>query len=217
MTRMVEVDPERIDRWVDGFAARHGEPGWGSAHGSLQLLAADGSVALLHPWSHDGAGNRGTDEAVPRDRSELSAWVSPPHTLGLILVRRGGYAVGLAEAGALVRHHCGTRYVQSRTAAGGWSQQRFARRRGNQADALVEAVALRAREIVAPGRPEVVVVGGDRALFRQVLDDRRLAGLTRLPRRELPDLPDPRLVVLSQALRRGRSVRITLVDHTKMW
>ena len=30
-------------------------------------------------------------------------------------------------------HKVGTRHVQSRTAAGGWSQQRYARRRANQA------------------------------------------------------------------------------------
>lgn len=214
LTRLVEVDPERIPRWVDGFAERHGELRWGRSQGSLELLAADGSVALVHPWGHDGAGEGETGEAVPQARAELAAWVRPPHTLGVVLVRRGGYAVGLAQEGALVRHHCGTRYVQSRTAAGGWSQQRFARRRGNQANALVEAVALRVREIVVPGRPEAVVVGGDRALVRQVLDDRRLAGLTALPRREVPDLPDPRLVVLKEALRRGRSVRIVV---TNMW
>lgn len=212
LTRLVEVDPERIHQWVDGFAARHGEPTWGRVKGSLELLAPDGSVALLHPWGHDGAGEGGAGEAVPRDRAELAAWMRPPHTLGVVLVRRGGYAVGLAEEAALVRHHCGTRYVQSRTAAGGWSQQRFARRRGNQANALVDAVALRVSEVVVPGRPKAVVVGGDRALVRQVLDDRRLVGLVTLPRREVPDLPDPRLVVLKEALRRGRSVRIVVTN-----
>jgi hypothetical protein len=45
-----------------------------------------------------------------------------------------------------------------------------------------------------------------------VLGDPRLAGLTRLPRRELFDLPDPRFAVLKQALRRGRAVRV-LVDE----
>uniref|UniRef100_UPI0023B0BCF6 Vms1/Ankzf1 family peptidyl-tRNA hydrolase n=1 Tax=Segeticoccus rhizosphaerae TaxID=1104777 RepID=UPI0023B0BCF6 len=38
--------------------------------------------------------------------------------------------------------------------------------------------------------------------------DRRLAALARLPRRELWNLPDPRLEVLRQAVERGRSVRI---------
>ncbi len=132
--------------------------------------------------------------------------------LGLVLLRRGGYAVGLARGAALTEHKTGTRYVQSRTAAGGWSQQRFARRRGNQADELARAVAEHALRILPPGIPAGLVVGGDRALVAQVLADDRLAHLARLPRRELYDLPDPRLAVLREALERARSVRVTLTE-----
>ena len=46
--------------------------------------------------------------------------------------RRGGYAVGLASGGGFTASKVGSRHVQSRTAAGGWSQQRFARRRGSR-------------------------------------------------------------------------------------
>jgi hypothetical protein len=102
--------------------------------------------------------------------------------------------------------------VQSRTAAGGWSQHRFARRRDNQADALVLSVVEHARRVVLSSPAEALVVGGDKALVRDVLSDPRLAKLASLPRRELFDLPDPRLVVLKQALRRGRAVRITLTE-----
>jgi len=45
-----------------------------------------------------------------------------------------------------------------------------------------------------------------------VLADARLSRLSQLPRRELFDLPDPRLVVLQRALRRGRAVRIMLSE-----
>ena len=48
--------------------------------------------------------------------------------------------------------------------------------------------------------------------MEKVLADPRLAGLARLPVRGLYDLPDPRLSVLQQALRRGRAVRIRLVE-----
>ena len=102
--------------------------------------------------------------------------------------------------------------MQSRTAAGGWSQQRFARRRDNQADALVGSVIEHTRRVVLACPTDALVVGGDKALVRAVLADPRLAQLARLPRRELFDLPDPRLVVLRQALRRARAVRIVLVD-----
>ena len=66
--------------------------------------------------------------------------------------------------------------------------------------------------MVLPSAPEQLVVGGDRTLVEKVLADPRLAGLARLPVRELYDLPDPRLSVLRQALRRGRAVRIRLVE-----
>jgi hypothetical protein len=49
-------------------------------------------------------------------------------------------------------------------------------------------------------------------LVRGVLADPRLARIALLPRRELFDLPDPKLIVLKQALRRGRAVRILLTE-----
>ncbi len=132
--------------------------------------------------------------------------------LAVVLVRRGGYAVGVAEAGRLTAHKVGTRYVQSRTAAGGWSQQRFARRRANQAEQLVEAAADHAARLLTGVRPSGVVLGGDKALVSALLDDERLAGLRDLPRRELYDLPEPRLAVLERAIERGRAVRVTLEE-----
>jgi hypothetical protein len=100
--------------------------------------------------------------------------------------------------------------VQSRTAAGGWSQQRFARRRANQADGLVDAAAEHAVRLLTGIRPAGVVLGGDKALVAALLDDDRLAGLRDLPRRELYDLPDPRLDVLRRAVERGRAARVTI-------
>ena len=132
--------------------------------------------------------------------------------LAVVLVRRGGYAVGLGRGDRLLRHKVGTRYVQSRTAAGGWSQQRFARRRANQADGLVGAAAEHAVRLLGDLVPAGLVVGGDRALVATLLQDDRLAGIRDLPRRELYDLPDPRLAVLEKALERGRAVRVTIDD-----
>lgn len=198
---MVEIDPGRLDRWIEGFTERHGEPrrstgpGAGESDATLVLSAPDGAVAEVLAWS--------------------PASVALPVRLGLVLVRRGGYAVGRAEGERLTDHYCGTRYVQSRTAAGGWSQQRFARRRGNQADALVDRVAHQAADrLLEPGGPLVdgLVVGGDKALVRQVLEDPLLARLGELPRRGFYDLPDPRLKVLQDTLRRGRATRIRISE-----
>ena len=134
-----------------------------------------------------------------------------PVPLVVLLIRRGGYAVAVSDglgptSPRLVAHKVGTRHVQSRTAAGGWSQQRFARRRGNQADELVRAVRDHAVRLLVPApvgesglSAFALVVGGDRTLVAEVLDDPRLAGLAGLPRRELYDVPDPTRAVLDAA------------------
>jgi len=225
--RRIEVDPERIVRWVNGFAERHGElhrcagpRAWSSARSSVTLTAADGATAVLEPLVPGGGsapagipepGGPGEREG-PGGLGGLAGWAAPPTAVALILVRRGGYAVGLGQGAELISHKVGTRYVQSRTAAGGWSQHRFARRRDNQADALVASVIEHARRVVLAAPSVALVVGGDKSLVRDVLADPRLGGLVKLPRRELFDLPDPKLVVLKQALRRGRAVRITLSE-----
>jgi hypothetical protein len=203
--RRIDVDPERIVKWVSGFAERHGELTWSSTDSSVTLTAADRAAAVLEPFA-SGAVSR------PVDLKGLAAWASPPGAIALILVRRGGYAVGLGHGPELTSHKVGTRYVQSRTAAGGWSQHRFARRRDNQADALVVSVIEHARRVVLATPAGALVVGGDKSLVRDVLADPRLARLAKLPRRELFDLPDPKLVILKQALRRGRTVRISLSE-----
>ncbi len=204
-SRRIEVDPERIVLWVKGFVERHGALTWSSLEVSVALTAADGAIAVLEPFAL-GVPSR------PAAVDELAGWAVAPTRLALILVRRGGYAVGLGRGTELIAHKVGTRYVQSRTAAGGWSQQRFARRRHNQADALVGSVIEHTTRIALASPTDGLVVGGDKALVRDVLADVRLARLAELPRRELFDLPDPKLVVLEKALRRGRAVRINLTE-----
>ncbi len=202
MTRWLEVDPGRIDRWITGFGTRHGAVAHSVDGPRLRLTAADGAVASLEPFAPVAP--------LAWPTAEDGGWAAPPSPIGLVLLRRGGYAVGLAHAGELTSHKCGTRYVQGRTAAGGWSQQRFARRRGNQADALVAAVAEHVIRLVLPGAPAALVAGGDKGLVRELLADPRLGSLVPLPRRELFDLPNPRLEVLRTALRRGRAVRVVV-------
>jgi Actinobacteria/chloroflexi VLRF1 release factor len=228
--RRIEVDPERIVKWVNGFAQRHGELHgiagsltWSSAQRLVTLTAADGATAVLEPFAPGDGGVPGDGEVPAHSRDPgrrgeleglkgLAGWATPPTSVALVLIRRGGYAVGLGQGPELIAHKVGTRYVQSRTAAGGWSQHRFARRRDNQADALVVSVIEHTRRVVLASPTDALVVGGDKSLVRDVLADPRLATLARLPRRELFDLPDPKLVVLKQALRRGRAVRITLCE-----
>ncbi|NLJ53486.1 MAG: hypothetical protein GX344_05050 [Intrasporangiaceae bacterium] len=138
-----------------------------------------------------------------------------PVPLAVLLIRRGGYAVGVVGSdGHLAAHKVGTRYVQSRTAAGGWSQQRFARRRENQADALVGAVQDHLQRVLRESGETVVglLTGGDRQLTADVLTDARLEALRDLPTREAADIADPRRAVLDDAIERARAYVIVIDD-----
>jgi hypothetical protein len=187
---------------------RHGACGAACDASAVRLVAPDGAVAVLAvPWP----------PFTPPPTSDasfvagvLSRHAARPRTLGLLLVRRGGWAVGTARDGRLLVHKTGSRYVQSRTAAGGWSQQRYARRRGNQADALVSAVVEAAATRLDPGSLDGLVGGGDRALVEAVLADPALAAVAALPRGSLLDVPDPKAAVLTAAAERVRAVRVQL-------
>lgn len=137
-----------------------------------------------------------------------------PLPLAVLLIRRGGYAVAaIAGDGRVAGHKVGTRYVQSRTAAGGWSQQRFARRRANQADALVGAVQGHLERVLREvGDPAGLLTGGDRRLTAEVLTSPRLAALRTLPAREIEDIPDPRRAVLDEAIDRARAYAVAIDD-----
>ncbi len=192
---------DRLERWVAGFVERHGEVAWSLDGTAYLLTGADGSWARLTSWTPPGP--------LPPD---LLSWGEAPNRLGFVLIRRGGYAVGVAHGEALVAHKCGTKYVQSRTAAGGWSQQRYARRRSNQAHGLVDTVVERVVAMFAAANLDGLVVGGDKQLVAQVLGDTRMTALGQLPRREFFDMNDPRFAVLERTLVRTRSVEVTVCN-----
>ncbi|MDQ0756312.1 acVLRF1 family peptidyl-tRNA hydrolase [Arthrobacter sp. B3I4] len=207
-TRQAFVAGGRLPGWVERFAASHGRLAEEELDGGLQLSAADGAAALLQPpWPADGRPGRGPDPVA-----RLSSLVSQPRHLGLVLVRRGGYSVAVVSEGQVLAAKTGTRHVQSRTAAGGWSQQRFARRRANQADALVEAVAAHAARIFADHRVEYLAPGGDKALAEQVLAEPVLKSYAALVRLPFLDVPDPRASVLKKAAADFCAVRILVTD-----
>jgi hypothetical protein len=208
--RTAFVPGSRLPGWAERFGDSHGGYRLQDDDDGLRLLAADGTEALLQaPWPADGRPGRGSG---PLER--LAGLASQPRRLGLLLVRRGGYGIGVASEGALLASKAGTRYVQSRTAAGGQSQQRFARRRSNQADALVSAVAQQAAEVFAAVAFEYLVPGGDRTLADQVLAEPALRDYARLPRLAYLDVAEPRAAVLKKAAADACSVRITVTDPT---
>ncbi len=186
------VPPERVERWVANFAARHGGASCVVEDGALRGAATDGSrfVARL-PF---GAGYDGatTPEAFA---DALRAVV--PADWGVLLVRKGGFAVGRLDGRVTTASKVGRRHVQGRSKAGGQSQQRFARRRSNQARQAYEAAADHAARILEHLHGPVVV-GGDRGAADEVLADPRLDGLV-VVGPWLP-VPDPRRSVLDAAV-----------------
>ncbi len=132
--------------------------------------------------------------------------------VGAVLVRKGGYAVGWFEGRRLQGSKVGSGYVQGRTKAGGWSQQRYARRRENQtAQAYAEAADVVATVLLPHAAQLVAVVGGgDGVGVQAVLGDRRLTALRALLQPRVLPTPDPRLRVLQTFGDQLREVRITL-------
>jgi peptide subunit release factor 1 (eRF1) len=137
-----------------------------------------------------------------------------PRRVGVLLVRLGGYAAGVFEGRQLVASKVGSRQVHGRSAAGGQSQQRFARRREGQVRVALAAAADNVVRVLVPeaARLDGVVLGGDRGAVDEILTDRRLGPLLPLVTGRLLDVPDPRLKVLQATPDLFRAVRIRLLE-----
>ncbi|MBE7189706.1 MAG: hypothetical protein INR67_15565 [Jatrophihabitans endophyticus] len=218
--REVTVATARLERWIRGFFERHGferhggERHAGERRGGDVAGAADARTVLL--TGDDGA-RAWIDVPFPplAAGADLVAHATAPRTVGVLLVRRGGHAAGVFEGASLVASKVGSSYVQGTTKAGGWSQQRYARRRANQANAaFADAADDAARVLVGPGlhgrELAGLVTGGDRPAVQAVLDDRRLAALKPLVTGPWLQVKDPKLRVLSATPDQFLVVRIRL-------
>jgi hypothetical protein len=147
----------------------------------------------------------------------IAAHAADDRTVGVLLVRLGGYAVGVFSGAPprLEASKTGRRLVHGRSAAGGWSQHRFARRRENQAAAALGAAADAAAGIFGPygGQGlDAVVLGGDKRSIAGLRDDARLAPyLSRATDRFLT-VPDPSPAVLSGIPPAYLAIRIRLTE-----
>jgi hypothetical protein len=205
--RRLGVTPERLARWLDGVVERHGPFAEISAvDGAVQLACADTTALTLRApfdWTPG-----------PALLSGFTAAARVPHRVAVLLVRRGRWAVGVFDGGELVVSKVDARQVQGRTAAGGTSQQRYARRRGNQTDAVVSHAVETAVRVLLPhaGSVEALFTGGDRGLVDDVLSDPRLAGLAALRREPALDVREPTKAVLLGTPDQFRAVEVLIKE-----
>src|SRR6266851_3226541 len=93
-SRWVEVAPERIAGWVTGFGLRHGEVTAEPGPAVIVFRAADGTTAACHPPFPPLPAT-----AVLPDPAMLAglmaAHAAADRRVGVLLVRLGGYAVGV--------------------------------------------------------------------------------------------------------------------------
>ncbi len=218
------------------------------------FTAPDGSAAACYPPFPPAAGvnsllgppagakTAGAKTVGAKTVAEaIAAHATRPRTVGVLLVRLGGYAAGVFTGypPALADAKTGSRPVHGRSAAGGWSQQRFARRREKQANEALQAAADAAvlifgragRKITAtsggaaPGTSggaapatggglDAVVLGGDKRAIAELREDPRLAPYFALAGARFLTVPDPRRAVLLDSPRLFGAVRIWLTETT---
>jgi peptide subunit release factor 1 (eRF1) len=158
------VGRENVRRRLEPLAGGLGRTVY--AGGEARIETADETLVVRPPF---GLGHEGSYEEV---------WLGPlfealarDYVVAVLLVRLGGFAVGVFDGEGLVASKVGTRFVKGRHKKGGSSSGRFARRREEQARALVEAAAETAVRVLEPWRERVefVALGGERRAVEAVL------------------------------------------------
>jgi hypothetical protein len=200
-----------------GTAAQAGqaaEPGEAPEPGAAAQLGEAG----------DGAGVEQAGAGEARLAAEaVAAHARRPRTVGVLLVRLGGYAAGVFTGypPALADAKTGSRLVHGRSAAGGWSQHRFARRREKQASEALQAAASAAAGVFgrrSGGRPgeklDAIVLGGDKRAMAELRQDPRLAPYLAIATDRFLTVPDPKRAVLEATPRLFLAVRIRLTEPT---
>ena len=226
--RWIEVPPERLARWLDGFHQRHRVTHSDYQPGVVRFDGADGAVAECHPpfpplsstpsmpstARVDTADEGGANREIGFRPGPLVQHTLAERTVGVLLVRAGGHAVGVFEGTRLVASKVGSRLVHGRSAAGGWSQHRFARRREGQLREAHAAAASDAVRVLVPrlDQLDAVVLGGDRRALDTLGADARLRPVFNLAVDRVLAVPDPRLAVLTGTPDQFRAVRIRLID-----
>ena len=204
-----EVPPERLGRWLERWAERHGPVTRTELRAERVTFVGEGGTVECDPPFPPLTG-RGEREGF--DPGPLLEHVARERVVGVILVRLGGHAAGVFAGRRLVDSKVGSRNVHGRHRAGGSSQKRFERRRGEQARMALDQAADTAARVLLPHRRdlEALVLGGDKAALREVMGDARLRPLRALIAEPVLEVPEPRLKVLEATPERFLATRLTV-------
>src|SRR5215470_9303912 len=130
------------------LAPLEAEPGRTTyADGEVVIEAHDETITVRPPFGLPHEAEYETVELEP-----LFAALATNHVVAALLVRLGGYSVGVFDGERLVASKVGSRFVKGRHKKGGSSSGRFRRRREEQARALIEAAAETAVQVLDPWR-----------------------------------------------------------------
>jgi hypothetical protein len=139
------------------------------AEGAARIELPGETIVVRPPFGLAHEHEYGTVRLAP-----LFDALDEDHLVATLLVRLGGYAVGVFEGECLVASKVGSRFVKGRHKKGGSSANRFRRRREEQARASIEEAGEVALRVLEPWRDRVefAALGGDRAAIRAVLAER---------------------------------------------
>ncbi len=211
--RAVEVSGDRLTGWFDRFSANHG----GALRTVLdpqrvEVVARDGARAAVNVPFEPLPPPHGERQGL--DVTSLVEHVTRARRIGVLLVRLGGHSVGIARNGQVETSSTDRKPVHGRHKAGGWSQQRFARRREGQARQALSAAADAAARVLLPEqhRLDGLVLGGDRKALEALRADSRLSSLFSRAEQRVLDVGEPRRSVLEEAARRACAVEVEVFE-----
>lgn len=169
-----------------------------SATGAVVFWGESAKYLLLPPFPIAEKYISGGFDAEP-----FVSLLGQDYNVGIVLVRRGTYSLGICHGEKIIDHFSGTGLVHGRHRQGGSSAARFQRRRKDQTHHFLERVCEHIREKFLPyaGKLDFLVCGGARTTILQL--QKQCPFLKQFEDRLLPQLleiQDPKFSVLEKAV-----------------
>ncbi|WP_112139309.1 acVLRF1 family peptidyl-tRNA hydrolase [Glycomyces dulcitolivorans] len=207
--RIVEVEPERLPKWVANFAARNGGIAAHHAEGNAWTIESNEGASAGVQWALADGLPAGwlLDDDPEKAAEHLRDYALEPRAIAVLLARKGAFSVGILRDGRIQTSKTDSAYVQGKTKAGGQSQQRFARRREGQAHAAEKRARDAVFAVLGNAQFDVLVTGG---VVEGVLEDPRLAKLK--PAVHFGDIAEPKQSLLTETAYRAIGFRIRVAD-----